>query len=170
MKYQDRNPSLLKYRKKICKYGHAGPNGMAVMLFKEDGTRKGCLGCVHHLPDGPFDHDFGPLEMYVDKRIKHETAEEKRLARIKSQMEWNARNPEKFESYRKKYYKTNEAYRERRAEKSKTHWKSLTDEQREIRKAKQRAWYASLTPEQKKERIRRTREHTLLRKEKEKDD
>ena len=62
------------------------------------------------------DEDLTLEPTKVDRRVKYTTADEKRKAHIRSQADWNKRNPEKFKRYQKTYNEKEEVKAHKLAE------------------------------------------------------
>lgn len=114
----------LMYGKTVCPRNHTDMQGRPVRRI----DTKHCWACDCKLPEGKFNFDFGELPQQEYKwNRKYNTPEEKRQARVASQVAWNKRNPEKVRGYVKKYSKT-PGRLEKVKEKSKKYYAEHRDE------------------------------------------
>lgn len=104
----------LKWCLPCRKNNHHDSEGRNVRLYSPSGKRRGCLACAKQLPPGLFTHLFKTVTETAPTNQKYTTDEEKRAARVRAQMAWNARNKDKTKVYAERYNskpETQEKYR-----------------------------------------------------------
>ena len=115
-------------RRKKCTKNHHLPDGSNPKYTRKTEGRLPayrCVACRCNLPIGVYEYAFTNLsDPAIPPGQKYFTDEEKKAARVRSQMEWNNRNKEKCKGYMKKYISSEKkrearlkAYREMSPEK-----------------------------------------------------
>lgn len=107
------NETLL-FSRRVCKKKHADLSGRSVRRKIRSGGSP-CWACVCHLPPGQFEHDFGELEIMIDKRTVYLNDEERRIAHIERQKKWNKSHPETFKKSQAAYAERNKEARKARS-------------------------------------------------------